>query len=158
MSSPRMSSSSQESHVPAMEPGPGGSRHSRARVLVVEDEELVRRHLAAAIRNAGYDVTEARSGPHALELARGHGIPFDAVLSDVRMPGMTGPELVARLRASRPGLTVILMSGYPEGEILCGEGEAVTFLEKPFLPRYAAELVGRLLEGAREEGPPSQGA
>jgi PAS domain S-box-containing protein len=118
-----------------------------ATVLVVEDDEGVRRVAARSLRRAGYGVLSASSGPEALRLAAEHAGPIDLLLSDVGLPGMSGPELADRLAAQRPGLRVGFVSGYAAGE----EGGAsprgdAPVLAKPYVPEdlvaWVAGLVG----------------
>ncbi len=110
-------------------------------ILLVEDEESVRMFGARALRGKGYTVLEADSGEAALDLIGGHDCDIDLLISDVVMPGMDGTELVERVRASRPELKVIFISGYAEeafGEKL-GRSRDVHFLPKPF---SLAQLAG----------------
>lgn len=87
------------------------------RVLVVDDQELVRDVLSHLVEALGHRPMVARSGAEALERARAE--PFDLLLTDVYMPGMSGPALAAALRAERPDLPVVYVSGFPRE----GEGE-----------------------------------
>lgn len=80
------------------------------RVLVVDDEAGLRTTLAANLELDGFDVVEAESGAEALERARQQD--FDVVLTDIRMPGMSGVELFRQLRRLRPGLPVLLMTAF----------------------------------------------
>ncbi|MFC7473684.1 response regulator [Dankookia sp. GCM10030260] len=82
------------------------------RVLMAEDEGLAAEVLAEALAEAGFSVLTAADGLAALELAAG-GAPFDLLLTDLRMPRMDGRELIARLRADRPDLPVVVMTGFP---------------------------------------------
>jgi two-component system cell cycle sensor histidine kinase/response regulator CckA len=113
-------------------------------LLLVEDEDAVRT-LAERILTGtcGYRVIEARSGDEALALA-GHGPgAIDLLLTDVVMPGMSGFELAERLRARRPGLPVVYMSGYT-GEAIAPGGVLpadVDLIEKPFTPETLARRV-----------------
>ena len=88
---------------------PGGSET----ILLVEDEEAVRSLTARILKSVGYRVHQAAAGPHALELWRAHNTEIALVLTDMIMPEhINGRELVEALRAERPGLKVIFMSGY----------------------------------------------
>jgi signal transduction histidine kinase len=110
-------------------------------ILVVEDEPEVRELAAHALRGFGYRVLEARSGEEALaRWPRADGV--DLLLTDVVMGGMRGPELAARMRAARPGLRVLYVSGYAEAE---SEGAAGVFLAKPFRPEALAARVREAL-------------
>ena len=84
----------------------------RLRVLMAEDEWLAAEVLAEGLSEAGFVVLTAADGQAALELAAG-GALFDLLLTDLRMPRMDGRELIARLRAERPDLPVVVMTGFP---------------------------------------------
>ena len=79
------------------------------RVLVVDDEELVRDLTALVLRRAGYDVVSTASAREALELVETHSI--DLIVSDVVMPDLTGIELLAEMQERRPDLPVVLVTG-----------------------------------------------
>jgi len=115
-------------------------------VLLVEDQPEVWRVARRSLEQAGYRVLAASSGEEALSIAAGGG-DIDLLLTDVVMPGMGGLALAARLRAARPGLRVLLMSGYADGAEL-GDGPlAGPLLAKPFGPRALLEKVGEVLAG-----------
>jgi len=106
------------------------------RVLVVDDEEAVRVMMARALRFAGHDVTECVDGTDALAVATSASPPFDAIVSDVAMPGMSGPALAKAIRATYPRTAVLLVSGYTAefavNETLMAPNSA--FLPKPLTP------------------------
>lgn len=116
------------------------------RVLIVEDEELVRELLVQILQDAGYDAVaapDAETVLHDKTLAK----DCDALITDVRLPGVSGPELAARLRAAQPVLTVIFVSGMGTQSLREAERAmpGARLIEKPFEPdRLVAEL-GRLL-------------
>jgi len=112
-------------------------------VLVVEDEETVRRLAAEVLRQAGYAVETASDGAGALRVLRERRDGVRLVLTDTVMPGMSGRELATRLSAERPGLKVIFMSGYVERGIEGAGGQA--FLEKPFTPHGLLAKVREIL-------------
>jgi DNA-binding NtrC family response regulator len=119
----------------------------RKRVLVVDDEEGMRITLAANLELEGYEVVEAGSGARALALVAEQ--PFSLVVTDIRMPGMNGVELLRQIRRIRPDLAVIMMTGFAV-EDLVEEGileGAYTVLEKPFSMEVVAEVVARAVEG-----------
>jgi two-component system cell cycle sensor histidine kinase/response regulator CckA len=107
-----------------------------ATILVVEDEEEVRALARDVLEMNGYRVLEALDVADAMRLAQTHAGPIDLLITDVVMPGASGPELARRLRTHRPGLRVLCMSGYPESEDRRIEGEAgwTAWLQKPFTP------------------------
>ncbi|HUX34786.1 MAG TPA: ATP-binding protein, partial [Gemmatimonadaceae bacterium] len=94
---------------------PAGARGDEV-VLLVEDEELLRKSLLRALKRRGYTVVEAAHGGEALRLAQEYQGSIHLVLSDLHMPGMNGRDLVARLAADRPQLRVLFMSGSSGGE------------------------------------------
>jgi DNA-binding NtrC family response regulator len=120
----------------------------RGTVLIAEDEDAVRSLARQVLVRAGYTVLVAGDGEQAHHAAERHDGRIDLLLTDVIMPGMNGPELAQKLAASRAGLKVLYMSGYPGGA-LDGLGlrrERVPFLPKPFtleqLLRRVRETLG----------------
>ncbi|HWA58635.1 MAG TPA: response regulator, partial [Gemmatimonadales bacterium] len=118
-------------------------------ILLVEDEEAVRRLARRVLEGLGYRVMEAVSGPEALTLLDTYSGRLDLVITDVIMPGMSGQELSARLRQQRPDLKILYVSGYTDDAIL-QHGNLLpntSFLQKPFSPGSLAqrvrEVVGR---------------
>jgi two-component system, cell cycle sensor histidine kinase and response regulator CckA len=105
-------------------------------VLVVEDEEEVRALARDVLEMHGYAVLEALDVADAIRLAETHPGSIHLLVTDVMMPGASGPELARRLRAHRPDLRVLCMSGYPESADEEAEGEAGwdAWLQKPFTP------------------------
>jgi DNA-binding NtrC family response regulator len=102
-------------------------------VLVVEDEEALRRLVRLILESAGYLVLDASNGREGLDLCKAHSGPIDVLLSDVVMPELGGRDLAERALQIRPELKVILMSGYHDDDLV---KEAVrkgaAFLKKPF--------------------------
>ena len=134
-----------------VEPAPVDNAERRATgqvVLVVEDDapllEATRRIL---VRN-GYAVLTAAAGDEAIALTRSHEGPIDLLLSDVIMPRVLGQEVAAAIAALRPGIRVILMSGYARSSLSTGSlHPGVMLLEKPFSENELIRLVRRALEG-----------
>ncbi|MCZ7596059.1 MAG: response regulator [Hyphomicrobium sp.] len=112
------------------------------RVLLVEDEEVVRNFAARALKRQGYKVLEAASGVEALEVMEKSKGKIDIVVSDVVMPEMDGPTLLKELRKKNPDLKIIFVSGYPNDAFKAALGdENFAFLPKPFsLPQLAAKV------------------
>lgn len=112
-------------------------------IMLVEDEPSIRRLLGTTLRRSGYEVLEAASGQEAIASFAEHRDAVSLLITDVRMPQMTGPELIRRLRASRPDLKVLCISGcvssVPE-EIEKG----VSVLQKPFSRQELISKVGRI--------------
>jgi CheY-like chemotaxis protein len=122
-------------------------------VLVVEDEKLVRNLVREILSQHGYKVLEASRGTEALEVSGRHKGPIHLLVSDVVMPGMTGPELARRLTALRPEMGVLFMSGYTDDAILHhGVLEPGTeFLQKPFTAGSLGGKVRHMLDASRSE-------
>jgi two-component system cell cycle sensor histidine kinase/response regulator CckA len=104
------------------------------RVLLVEDEDSVRSFAVRALELRGYTVTQAASGQEALDVIEENPEAIDLIVSDVVMPEMTGPEMMRTVRAIRPEMKFIFISGYAEDafreEMM--DGEEFFFLAKPF--------------------------
>ena len=131
------------------EPGGGPSPHARRPegiILLVEDEEPVRRFARAALEEQGYRVLEAGHGWEALmRLAEFDGA-VGLVITDVMMPEMGGTELSRRLAVERPGLPILFLSGYSDDEMtLRGLGPPSAFVQKPFTPGALADRVREML-------------
>lgn len=94
-------------------------------ILLVEDEPAVRQLIAAALERSGYRVLQARTGREALGL---FDVTVDLLLTDMRLPHLGGAELIQQLRAQRPTLKVISISGFT----LTAPTSDVPFLVKPF--------------------------
>jgi CheY-like chemotaxis protein len=114
-------------------------------ILLVEDEEAVRKLAASVLRKSGYAVLEAPSGPDALEVASRHAGKIHLLVTDVVMPRMSGRELAKRLVEARPGLPVLFVSGYTTDAIVQNGvlDPGVSFLQKPFT---SADLIRRAQE------------
>jgi hypothetical protein len=113
---------------------PRGGRQGSETILVVEDENSVRLVAVNNLKKAGYHVLEARDGEEALSIAERFEGKIHLVLTDVIMPRLNGPALVARLSAKIPGLKALYMSGHADDALIHHgilEGE-IEFLDKPF--------------------------
>lgn len=108
----------------------GVAQPGAKQVLLAEDEPMVRTLMQRLLHSWGYRVFPADNGREAMEIADAHLGPIDLLVSDVTMPEMNGPELAARLKAKRPRLQVILLSGYSHTEIVLQHGWK--FIQKPF--------------------------
>jgi two-component system, cell cycle sensor histidine kinase and response regulator CckA len=119
-------------------------------ILVAEDEPVVRDLILTTLRRAGYTVLTAADGRRAMELIDADGDGIDLLVSDVVMPHIGGLELADLVRVRRPGLPIILISGYSEDLLSADRGrEGVTVLAKPFTAQRLTELVGDTLARAR---------
>ncbi len=115
------------------------------RILVVEDEDMVRTVAERALSRAGYSVVTAADGEEGLAAIANDG-EFDLVVSDVVMPGMDGPAMVRAIRNARPNLPVLFMSGYAEEQLRSEiDVEAMHFISKPFSVQQIGEKVGEVL-------------
>jgi two-component system cell cycle sensor histidine kinase/response regulator CckA len=127
-----------------------GGRHGpgRGSILVVEDEELVRSVLVEALESQGYETLIARTGAEALEIADLYVGPIDLVLSDVVLPGITGPVVARALAGTRPEARILFMSGYTEAIILDqGVEGSAPLLVKPFSMQQLYERIEEVLDG-----------
>lgn len=105
-------------------------------VVLVDDDDLVRPVIANSLREAGFEVQEAANATEAISLV--HSLPhIDLLISDVVMPGMDGPAMVARLRSERPDLRVLFITGHSGQHSLDGE----QVLRKPFTNGELARAV-----------------
>jgi PAS domain S-box-containing protein len=131
--------------VPAPVPPPADAAPAQgsATVLLVEDEPALRRVAGRILRRSGYRVLPAADTADALRLSRTERDRIDLVVTDVVMPGMSGPELAARIEAARPGVKVLFMSGYADDTLEDG----VSFIQKPFSAAALAEKVRDVLAG-----------
>lgn len=115
---------------------PEGALHGDEQVLLVEDDDSVRRAVQVMLEEFGYHVQTAASGEAALELLAAQTSLPQLLLIDVVMPGLSGRELAARVLAHHPAIKVLYMSGYTDDITLREElaDAQVMFLQKPFLP------------------------
>jgi hypothetical protein len=132
--------------VPAARPASAGG--AGRRILVVEDEDGVRDIVCRILTKAGYEVRAAGDPQEALKLCLDHNLQVDALLSDVIMPGMSGTQLAAELRQSRPGLPVLFMSGYTSGPAPGGQElpPDAPLLHKPFQNDQLLQAMQQLLQ------------
>jgi PAS domain S-box-containing protein len=119
-------------------------------ILLVEDELVVRRLVAEILESHGYSVLQAADGPSALELLRRHTGQLDLLVTDVVMPGMSGPDVAGAVGAMRPGAQVLYISGYADSSVghhgVLEPG--VAFLQKPFDADALTRKVREVLDSA----------
>jgi signal transduction histidine kinase/CheY-like chemotaxis protein len=127
-------------------------RHGTERLLVAEDDELVRGVLLRILKGAGYEVTGVDSGDAACRAAARD--EFDLVILDMVMPGMPCREVIHRLRALRSELPILLSSGYAAGENVATlvKEEGLELLSKPYDPDQVLRAVRAVLDG---QSPPA---
>jgi two-component system, cell cycle sensor histidine kinase and response regulator CckA len=128
------------------DPGAAGPRESAVRrgtILLAEDDPQVATAAAAMLHRAGFTILTAANGAEAAVLAQRHAGTVDLLITDVVMPGMSGPELARRLHGTAAALPVLYMSGYAEEMLGPGAlgGADVHFLQKPFTKRGLLEAV-----------------
>jgi two-component system, cell cycle sensor histidine kinase and response regulator CckA len=126
-----------------------------ATILIVEDQAAIRMLAEDVLSDAGHSVLTAANGRDALQVAAKHPGHIDLLITDVVMPEMSGPDLVAELIRFRPDLAVLYVSGYTDHVLLQREiiGHGTSFVQKPFLPVSLVAKVNQvLLEGLRARG------
>jgi two-component system, cell cycle sensor histidine kinase and response regulator CckA len=127
---------------------PPVSQNGIETVLVVEDEDIVRRVVTRALRKRGYQVLEGKNADEALELARDPRVLIDLLLTDVMMPGLNGRQLAKQLTAQRPDMAVLYMSGHDE-DIVSKHGvlePGIAFIPKTFSPGSLSQKVREVLD------------
>lgn len=113
-------------------------------ILVVDDNEMVLQVVTSILKAENFHVLSAASGPSAIKLAGETTETIDMLLSDVEMPEMSGPDLGEALKAARPALHVMLMSGADNGNLLVlNYGWA--YIQKPFVARKLVQMVNDVL-------------
>jgi CheY-like chemotaxis protein len=115
----------------------------------VDDEPGIREFVERTLQLAGHETVVAADGPKALALAEA-GAPFDLLLTDMRMPGMTGDELARRIRQRQPELKVLYLTGFSD-QLFNEKGsmwEGEAFLDKPVSSTGLLQAVSLLLFGA----------
>jgi CheY-like chemotaxis protein len=119
-------------------------------VLLVEDDELVRGLAQVVLEGQHYTVLPTRNAEEAIELAMDRGQHIDVVITDTVMPGMGGPDLAQRLMQIRPGLRVILTSGYAGRgqEFIESLGPQAAFLQKPYTPDMLTRKMREILNSS----------
>ncbi len=114
------------------------------RVLLVDDDDQVRRALALLLENLGYETRTVANAGEALAVLRRSGLALDLMISDIVMPGMDGVELARQVRDTLPHLRVLLISGYSDRKLPAIED--ALFLRKPFSIQELAHAVRECLE------------
>ena len=121
------------------------------RILVVEDDPMVRQLSVRTLQELGYTVMEAANGGEALAMVTRDPVSLNLVVTDVAMPGMDGHELARQIAAIRPSLPVLAMSGYTDDDVVRRGllDPSVPFLQKPFSPETLAARVRELVSNPR---------
>ena len=136
--------------IPRLLPMASESARGTETLLLLEDEEGIRRLAREVLVSHGYTVIEISGWQSALELAARHPGPIDLVLADAAMPETGGPEIVSRLSALRPGIKILSMSGGADDAVLRRSvtGAGVAVLQKPFAHDDLARRVRQLLDAS----------
>jgi signal transduction histidine kinase/CheY-like chemotaxis protein len=118
-------------------------------ILLIEDDDTLRRTIRRILAARGYNVLEATGSGDALAIAERHAGPIDLALSDMVMPGLSGPDTVTLVQQRRPSLKVLYMSGYSDHALLrLGPVNAVVnFIQKPFAPKALAARLREVMDG-----------
>jgi two-component system cell cycle sensor histidine kinase/response regulator CckA len=117
-------------------------------ILLVEDEENVRRPLLEILKTHGYNVLEAADAAQALDISKRHPGPIHLMVTDILMGSMSGVELAEQLSYDRAGMKVLFATGYPAGlaEVPSLAQDNTPLLKKPFSGRDLAAKVREVLE------------
>ena len=132
---------------PLRQPAGGGEC-----ILLVEDEDLLRTSLVRVLEEAGYTVSPAGSAEEALALVAGDQLHVDLLITDVMLPGMSGPALAQQLRDQGEGMAVLFASGYTQNTLdvdLGAAGSTYGLIEKPFRLDALLFRVSQVLGEAR---------
>ncbi len=122
----------------------------KPRILVVDDDEMVRFIIRAVLEAEGYDISEAADGEEALARFLGSGETFRVVFMDLFMPGMGGLEACDRIRRQAPEVRLVLLSGSPEQPEESRQLKDVRFFQKPFQNEELVALVEEELAAGRK--------
>ena len=133
------------------------TKAASATILIAEDEDGVRLLAVHALERRGYHVLSAPSGEEALKIAAAYDGTIHLLISDVVMPGLKGPDLADRLRAMRPGIRVLLMSGYAADVVTPADLKEATLLSKPFSTATLLTAVRDVLDVPLSSTPSSRG-
>jgi CheY-like chemotaxis protein len=125
------------------------ARREGVKILLVEDDPIMRKVTRKMLEEHGYTVLEAVDGQAALAVIASHSTRIDLILTDVVMKGMSGPELVLRLMDWRPEMKVVYISGYT-GELVAHQRlrNGIRLLEKPFTRLTLLKTIDKALGGA----------
>ncbi len=124
-------------------------------ILVVDDNPIVLQIVVAILKSANFNVLSAENARDALVLAEADDQTIDLLLSDVEMPGMSGPDLGEILKKARPELPVMLMSGGANGNLLVlNYGWA--YIQKPFVPEKLVRMINDVLHSPNRSQPGGQ--
>lgn len=122
----------------------------RGRILMVEDEEQIRKPIRLNLSKAGYDVVEVANGAEAMAAMESHpdATPIDTILCDIRMPRVSGIEVITHFRKHYPSVPVVVLTGYPDVELaasLMKQG-VLDYLIKPITREELLMVIERCVE------------
>ncbi|MGV2333177.1 MAG UNVERIFIED_CONTAM: response regulator [Planctomycetaceae bacterium] len=120
--------------------------HTKSKILIVEDEAPVRLFEVHALNSKGYSVIDTADAESAMKYLEYDGANINVVITDVMMPGMTGPEMVEKVRLKYPHIKFIFTSGYTEDSLSYFENNNHHFLAKPFSLNDLLKTVKDVLE------------
>jgi len=131
--------------------------HGTESILLIEDDDQLRKTIRRVLESLGYTVIGANGSAEAIEYCEGHPDHLDLVLSDMVMPGMSGPETVEYIRQRRPSAKVLFMSGYSDHAVFRDRSAQahVNFIQKPFMPQDLAIKLRQVLDSPVTAQPPS---
>jgi DNA-binding response OmpR family regulator len=118
----------------------------RQTILLVDDEEPVRRLFSTVLTSAGFRVLQASGPQEALAIENAHTGPIDLLITDLMMPGMDGRAVAGTILARRPTCRLLFISGYPPEAADLKTLGAAAFLQKPFVPRALVARVREILQ------------
>ena len=132
------------------QPAPDADAPATETILLAEDDSAVRKLTLTILTRLGYTVLDAGTGEEALKLAREHPGAIDLVLTDLVMPQMSGADFASELRAARPGIAVLFMSGYTDHAIIRHDllESGAAFLQKPFTPSSLSRKIREVLSAS----------
>lgn len=121
------------------------------RVLVVDDEESIRRIVVRSLTRSGYEVVEAENGEHAIAALNSGDNPLmvDTILCDIQMPKINGHEAIAYFRSQYPGVPIVVLTGYPEVDraVKLMKAGVTDYLVKPVSKDDLVTVIARAVEG-----------
>jgi PAS domain S-box-containing protein len=133
--------------VETKQPAAPRSASGHERVLLVEDEPMLRELAVTVLKTFGYEVLTAENGALALEVVKDlNGMPLDLLITDVVMPEMGGRELAEKLQKMHPKTKVLFCSGYTEDSVISGAEAAGRFLQKPYTMATLGQKVREILD------------
>ncbi len=124
---------------------------SPANILLVDDDQSLRRFVRRILTDHAYHVIEAADGAEALDVASTHNGPIHLLLTDIIMPKLNGLALAERLLPQRPEMAVLFMSGYLEATLVSAKHPDAILIKKPFIPARLIDAVQTALAPADAE-------